>query len=235
MHNNDPYVKILEDELEAESICTISFDFHGHGYSEGEYLLKDPMHLVEDTLSVIFSKYREMKLTCGFMIFGLSMGGATAVRSGLEIQDILEGEDGKHPLYDRTTSPGDESGLTEEVMTAKAIASLFQGCILLCPCISLKLPSLPVRLLLEHAILPWFPSNTVPAMFSPPEFRADQIADEKFHMYLRKNSVPNGFNGMGKGPAILCKLSISQLNNVVYPLYGVAIFISTKLLISKNC
>jgi alpha-beta hydrolase superfamily lysophospholipase len=191
VHNNDPFVDIFHEEFLKENIAVVGLDFHGHGYSEGRYLLESYDHLLDDCLSVLFSKYRELKLNCNFAIFGISMGGAVAMACGREMQKLALNSSKFKYAYDDDDSD----------MTPQDIACKFKGCILICPAISVKLPSELVILILEYFVIPIIPQAAIPDFLSPPDFAMEFLGPEQFHEYFSMNHNTE-CNGLGKGKKV---------------------------------
>lgn len=136
-----------------------------HGYSEGlKAFVEQPEDLVDDVASLLnflydvhtdlnrsgFNShpsaltdvnetfdpfYSLIANSVPFYLFGMSMGGGTALQMGLNLQAATE----------------------------VPHASLFQGCILLAPAIETRLPSALTTLVFEHIMVPLFPDVCMPA------------------------------------------------------------------------
>ena len=122
-HINRPAHSLLSESLVGQGWVYVTVDFHGHGYSDGEHraFVADPMHLVDDALSVILAIFegeweddserealnkrhfslsqRIIRRECvekkplPLYLMGQSMGGGTAFLAAQILQGLIaEGE-----------------------------------------------------------------------------------------------------------------------------------------------
>jgi len=93
-HQNRPTQAYIARELNAQKIACVMFDFHGHGYSEGDRgRVTQYSDLIDDAMSVLSAVYMptpypsesanlripSIAQQLPFFISGFSMGGATAI------------------------------------------------------------------------------------------------------------------------------------------------------------
>lgn len=202
-HNNQPWMPVLAKEFTDQNIGLISFDFHGHGYSDGF-----PVHvekhedLVDDCLCLISELYFTAKsggsggkgillqrgFSCPFVICGQSLGGVVTIATGLELQYIKE-KTSKNTYSDAFTS----------------IAELFKGCVILCPAISLDLPPQIVLSFLEHCVLPVVPRVKIPSCIAQPPLDREVVFHEDYFDYVGKDNITSDPPGMVWVSHCLCK------------------------------
>ena len=76
------------------------------------------------------------------------MGGTVAIASGKQLRAIASNSSESNYTYDDRN---------HAELTPQNIASRFKGCILVCPAISVKLPSDLIVYILENLIIPFYP------------------------------------------------------------------------------
>ena len=99
-HHNRPTQAYIARELNAQKIACVMFDFHGHGYSDGDRgRVAQYSDLIDDAMSVVTAVYMptpypsesanlripSIAQQLPFFISGFSMGGATAIYTSTAI------------------------------------------------------------------------------------------------------------------------------------------------------
>jgi alpha-beta hydrolase superfamily lysophospholipase len=216
-HSNQPWVPLIGREFAENDIAFVTFDFHGHGYSDGVRVdVEDYRHLIDDCLSVIFEVYRTpgtartagdseearmlgtmayssllnmSGLTCPFVVSGMSLGGVTSLAVGLELQRMRQQRSGMH--YAHLLPPHE----------LQHVLSLFEGVIPLCPAIAIKLPHPLVQTVMEYLVVPCCPLTPVPPWLGQPDLdRRLVFKHDHFLEYAEKDSASNG--GMTHAPLV---------------------------------
>jgi len=79
-HCSRPTQGYLQEYFTKRGISFLSFDFHGHGRSQGvRGLVQQPEDLFDDALAVLLHFYHKKLLTTPFFIMGHSMGGGVSI------------------------------------------------------------------------------------------------------------------------------------------------------------
>eukprot|EP00002_Diphylleia_rotans_P016432 TRINITY_DN3197_c0_g1_i1.p1 TRINITY_DN3197_c0_g1~~TRINITY_DN3197_c0_g1_i1.p1 ORF type:complete len:362 (+),score=75.40 TRINITY_DN3197_c0_g1_i1:59-1144(+) len=212
-HINRPQFAHLADALVAKRIAFVSFDFHGHGYSDGQRCyVKKYTHLMDDCQAVIDAIYadaagshaagsasesasgsiqipphiRPALSSIPFFVAGHSMGGATAIAMSEKLQD--------HPRY----------------------GPLFRGCVLLCPAVVLQSPNIVVQTILK-GIAYLTPLSTLPSSVLDPLGDLDTIwTDKEFIEYVVRDAYPTNPTGLSWGLNFRYGTGLSLLKLVEY-------------------
>ena len=87
-HINTPMIPLIGEEFRKSNMAFVTFDLHGHGYSDGERVYVEKYDdLIDDCISVITSLYsssspmqsqesiRHRNCKCPFVLYGISLGG----------------------------------------------------------------------------------------------------------------------------------------------------------------
>ena len=183
-HCNRPIYQIFGREFNNKNIGFVTFDFHGHGYSDGvRALLNNYEDLIDDEECVISALYStdstiscnllKRGFTCPYFLGGQSMGGAITMFLSQKYQE-------KH----------------------NDIAALYQGSILLCPAIDVKKPHAAVFFLFEWIMVPLFPDYNLPSMFTNVDQANLSISDPSLVKYIYNDGYPRNSNGLGYSESI---------------------------------
>lgn len=172
-HTNRPTQKYISTKFLSKGFAYICLDFHGHGYSEGvKGLVTSAENLIDDVLSLLVALYSRIfhefhgeetdpvrrfhlnnySLNIPFFLLGQSMGGSTALIVG----DLL-------------------SYYAQEDKQLRSIANNFEGCIFLCPAISIKVPPPTVVKVLDRFIVPLFGRASIPKYIKPTNSNSEQV------------------------------------------------------------
>jgi hypothetical protein len=212
-HNNSPWKPILGHEFVKQNIAYIVFDFHGHGYSDGDrVLVEDKNHLTDDCMSVLAALYstarsgslryfndfnlKENGFTCPFFINGESLGGLITLAASFEIQQLRQGEGRWFNI------------LRDCDLLRASICSNFLGCIPLCPAIHLDKPPAIVVNILKYCVVPCFPASELPGCIAQPPLDLRFMFYDDFIKYAEKDNIKSDPPGM-------CSVSIDICASIV--------------------
>eukprot|EP01038_Epipyxis_sp_PR26KG_P006663 gene6663-9145_t len=205
-HINRPPFKYFGKYFNQSNISFITFDYHGHGYSEGmRAYIEHENDLIDDALCVIltffgyspadndehknyfiknsFSKDSTNKIPFFFM--GLSLGGGLSlvlshIFSLLSTSEIP------------TTSLFTHFAINQYLELKKVLTyHPFSGCLLLAPLVSIHPPPYFLKFMLENIFLPIFPSNSVP-QFSAIDFSKGFVSPIYIE-YVQSDNLTYGY------------------------------------------
>ena len=197
-HSNRPMQRYMAESFNKSGLGYICLDFHGHGYSDGlrglvdspEYLLDDVMSLLNalynDSPSFSSTDYRLNRrlVSAPFFLMGHSMGGSTAISLG-------------HMLSDRELVADPPLGVRQP------ISKIFRGCLLLCPAIDIKMPSIYIVTVLDYLVVPLFPNCSVPEMLVSRKSSQNLIWSNKmFQDYVSRDGYPGNPKGLSYGDPV---------------------------------
>ena len=163
-----------------------AFDFHGHGYSEGERgFINTYDDLLDDLSSVLSALYREsdkpageshhqvnlaplLPSDCPFFLFGNSMGGGVTLLF-THLLTHCPPPDAAHPRY--------------------SVAC--KGCILSAPALQISKPPAAILALLDWVVAPLFPTAAVPSVFS--SLKSDTLVwdSDDYISYIQRDPLAN--------------------------------------------
>ena len=197
-HINRPVYPIIGRELNNDNIGFITFDFHGHGYSEGlKALVQNYRDLIDDYLCVLQALYNNDSnnkshllrngFKCPFFLFGQSMGGTVSM---ILSQQIYE--------------------------NSSLISSQYLGSIILCPAIDIKAPPSPILFLLEYLIVPLFPETSAPSFMTNVGQPDLTWIDKTFIKYIENDGYPKNPNGLGFSDTVRFRTGYSMIKMTEY-------------------
>lgn len=199
-HSNRPTFRALGEALCGSSIAFISFDFHGHGYSEGERgLVEAPVNLVDDALSVLLALYAPAtsgltsKVTrppadLRLFIMGHSMGGGTS----LVVSHLL----GRSPQTIARTPFFDFHVDT----IVSNISPCFQGAVLLAPVSGASVVPGIVRHMLLRPLSCLFPKACLPACLLDENSTNSRVwSSPTYRCYIEADGFPANPMGLSYG------------------------------------
>ena len=171
-HCNRPTFPHIAKCFTDLGIAFLTFDMHGHGYSDGaRQLITAKEDILNDLFSIISALYttsasksmqfhlNKHELTCPFFLSGQSLGGLTSVVAALEIRRWLRDD------FNATESNHTHI-ISSDVSELRSLALKFSGCMLLCPALLVDEPHTIVKLVLEYLVVPLFPDNPIPSFLS---------------------------------------------------------------------
>ena len=217
-HSNRPTFRALGESLSSKGIAFVSFDFHGHGYSEGERgLVESPLNLVDDALCVLLALYSSAasgmtsniaRSAAGLRLFvlGHSMGGGTALvvshMLGRGIMSII-----KTPLFD----------FHSDTIT-RDISTFFGGAMLLAPVAGASAVPGCVRHLVLRPLSFMFPKACLPTcILNENKMNALVWSSPAYRSYIETDGFPANPAGLSYGGNIrfITGASILALGDLV--------------------
>lgn len=220
-HSNQPWVPLIGSEFVENDIAFVTFDFHGHGYSDGVRVdVEDYRHLIDDCLSVIFELYRSKSSPTARSVAGASEAETARMIGTQGYSSFLDNSEFTCPFVVSGMSLGGVTSLavglalqrlqqgqgvmnyshilpTQEMAT---VLSLFEGVIAMCPAIAVDLPHPMVQTIMEYLVVPCCPLTPVPSWLGQPDLDRRLVFHDHFLGYAEKDSASNG--GMTHAPLI---------------------------------
>lgn len=191
-HVNRPMYSILGREFCKNNYGFITFDLHGHGYSEGlKVYINDCNDVIDDISSVLNALYMEKDQTteengdvrfhlkksnfqCPFVLVGQSLGGGANILCS-------------HEIFSQTIDSSFSSKLSK----------FYLGSVLVCPAIYAPLPSEVVSFVLEYFVVPLFPTFCAPSFLTNTNNSSLAWKSESLEMYMRSDGDKNNPDGLG--------------------------------------
>ena len=206
----------LSSFLNTLNIGYVTFDFTGHGYSDGQKCyVEDIDILIDDVLSVLIYLFTTLsnKVNKPFYILGHSMGGGMAI---LIADLITRGNLAtiKNNLYYQN----------QDIF--KDIKTYFKGMVLISPVINLIAPSWTYPIINIFSYL--FPKGTLPKFIINDSDLLIQVwRCPKYRQYLKHDQYPRNSNGLTYGGNIMfgtvntitqiSKLVVCTIEHITYP------------------
>ena len=214
-HGNRPTQPYVSSQFLNKGFGYITFDFHGHGYSEGmRCLINQPKDMVDDCVAVLKAFYdhnvdekkettdskckvnRQLSSDIPFFLMGQSIGGAVALLTGQYF-----------------TRLNDNQVTNSEEDFVKRIAPLFKGYILLSPAFEVKTPSPIVLTLLDYFVVPFFGENEIPSILKPNENKWHLAwKNESYVQYIINDGNPQNPNGLSYTGGMRFRTAKTMLN-----------------------
>lgn len=202
-HSNRPTHMYLAKQFTNSGYIYITMDFHGHGYSEGERgLVENHHHLVDDTLCVLLSLYKNdnnYNLSKNpFYIMGHSMGGAVAIL----VSSLLANSDKTDELYLSKLYKDNEDFIRKDIVP------YFRGSIFICPAIYVNVPSILYCLL--HALSRIIPKCSLPiSIFNENKYNHLTWSCSRYREYIKQDGYPSNPDGLSYGGNIMFRTLMS--------------------------
>jgi len=207
-HGNRPTLRPIMNSYNDEEYAILTLDFHGHGYSSSDdaprALVNNAIDLIDDVLCVLRALYYDKEKDCDenrllfhlnhhhsnnndlpkFYIMGHSMGGGIAIL----VADLLSSKDNAHqatPYYQKHIEH------MESTLVPK-----FAGCLLFCPLIYTKVPSVLFKLLYPLSVL--FPMSSMPtALLNENDYNEGTWSSPIYREYIKNDGGHNGCSYSG--------------------------------------
>lgn len=201
---------MLSELLNNNGYAFITFDFHGHGYSDGiKGLVQDYSHLVDDSLSVILAVYNFDNISSNinrihntpFFLMGHSMGGGISIiLSRLFTNSNISNTSNVYDIYNNNKE-----------YIYNRIIPLYKGTVLLCPLIYINIPSI-----LKYIIKPLsylFPLYSLSKYIYDENIYNNIVwSDTEYRNYIENDGYPNNKMGLSYGSNIRFRTLLSMID-----------------------
>ena len=175
---------LIRQVFNAANIAVHSFDYYGHGYSEGSrFFIPSYEANVQDSLTFIRAVDERYDGKVPVFIMGISYGGNMAIQTSRRIQN------------DPSLGP-----------------KQFVGAILWCPAVIGDLPPWPVVYTLRYFLAPLFP-KWIP-FFMPNPISADRIWKDPEILAMRTDARLRAMNIIGTGTPYKLGTAVALLNGL---------------------
>lgn len=240
-HNNAPWLAVIAEKCIEENVGLITFDFHGHGHSEGFPVDIINFHdLVDDCLTVVFESYSpavdEQTVEGDVNSNQAVPTEQTTIISSNQPSYLLR-RGFKCPFFISGMSLGGVTALAtsielqdiqmnscahkyDHISTSistkdqQRIASLFLGGLYLCPAISLVLPNCLIIALMKYFVVPCFPRAPTPKI--GPDLDPALVFYPEFLEFAAKDNIASDPPGMTHAPLIRFRTGLSVLSMTEY-------------------
>jgi len=199
-HSSRPTHKYLAAEINKADFAYITFDFHGHGYSEGiRGYVRSVDDLIDDVFCVLVALYSSETRTSTHSIFrntssldlfvmGHSMGGGIALLVSNLLTHSSLGLAGPTPFF-----------LEQQAFLEEKILLHFRGAMLMCPVIDMKASPL-LRSLLVSPLAILAPLSSIPSLlFDENSMNHLTWASKRYRNYIFNDGYPANSEGLSYG------------------------------------